>query len=76
MSKRVVDARANSKGNITAVRFAGNSTFTPAETAYRMAKRGQIENVHAVDRSGARPHIRSNPDGKVGNNLDTMAGDQ
>ncbi len=73
--KRIVAARANSKGNITAVKLSGNRSYTPLRTAYRMAKRGEIVNAHAVTRKGAKRHIRSNPDGRTSNNLDTMAGD-
>lgn len=73
--KRIIDARADSEGDITHVRFKGNSRFTSVDTAYKMAKRGDIENAHAVDREGAKPHIRTNPDHRKANNLDDMAGD-
>lgn len=73
--RRIVDARADGEGDITHVRFAGNSKFTPVATAIPMAERGQIENAHAVHRSNAKVHLRTNPDGREANNLDTMAGD-
>ncbi|MEJ7777016.1 MAG: DUF3892 domain-containing protein [Sphingomicrobium sp.] len=75
MVKKVVDAKANSKGNITAVRLSGNSGFTPVETAMRMADKGQLENAHSVNRAGAKPHLRTNPNKKTSDNLDDMAGD-
>lgn len=75
MGKKVVDAQADAKGNITAVKLSGNSGFTPLETAMRMADRGQIDNAHSVHRAGAKPHLRTNPDGVSRNNLDDLAGD-
>jgi Protein of unknown function (DUF3892) len=72
--KKVVDAKADEKGNITAVLLKGNSTFTPIATAVDMARKGKIENARAVKHEGG-DYLRTNPDGKVGNNLDEMAGD-
>ncbi|MCX8905891.1 DUF3892 domain-containing protein [Vibrio parahaemolyticus] len=48
MTKKIIDAKQDSKGNITQVRFEGNSGFTSLDTAMRMADRGQIENAHTV----------------------------
>ena len=73
--RRVVDARADAEGDITHVRLDGNERFTPVETAMRMAERGDISNAHPVHRRNAKPHLRTNPDGKRANNLDDMAGD-
>jgi len=73
--KRVVDARANSEGDITHVRISGNSNFTPVEAAMRMADRDELANAHTVRRSNAKPHLRTNPDGAKRNNLDYWAGD-
>ena len=73
--RRIVDARADSKGNITQVRLDGNARFTPVKTAIPMADRGQIENAHVVRRANAQTHLRTNPDKSSCNNLDTMAGD-
>lgn len=76
MSKRIiVDARADSDGNIEAVRFAGNTNFTSIEQALPMAERGEIENTHAVYANDKKPHLRTNPDCSTANNLDEMAGD-
>lgn len=73
--KRIVDARADSEGDITHVRFRGNQNFTTVKTAIPMADRGEIENAHVVRRSGAKTHLRTNPDGRERNNLDYWAGD-
>ena len=40
MGKKVIDAKEDSKGNITAARLSGNSSFTPVETAIKMADKG------------------------------------
>lgn len=76
MTRKVVDARADSKGNITHVRLDGNSRFTGVKTAMGMADRGELSNAHSVRRANATPHLRTNPDGKTRNNLDDMAGDR
>ncbi len=76
MSKKVVAARADSDGDITAIRLKGNITFTPLETAIRMADNGQIENVHVVRPTKGRPYLRTNPNGKERDNLDYLAGDR
>ncbi|MGF1719551.1 DUF3892 domain-containing protein [Vibrio kyushuensis] len=73
MTKKIIDAKQDSKGNITQVRFDGNSGFTSLDTAMRMAERGQIENAHTVHAKDKKPHLRTNPDRKKGNNLDEMA---
>jgi hypothetical protein len=73
--RRVVDARANSEGDITGVRLQGSARFIPVEQAVRMADRGELSNAHAVHRRSGKPYLRTNPDGKKANNLDEMAGD-
>ena len=74
--RKVVDARADDDGDITHVRFQGNQRFTPVSQAMAMADRGEIENAHTVhNRDGSPRYLRTNPDGKKGNNLDDMAGD-
>ena len=75
MARKVVDARADEMGNITAVLLEGNSRFTSQKTAIGMAERGEIENTHAVHPQGGDPYLRSNPDSKKRNNLDEMAKD-
>ena len=73
--RKVVDARADAEGDITHVRLEGNQRFTSVEKAMEMADRGEISNAHSVHRRNAKPHLRTNPDGKRSNNLDDMAGD-
>lgn len=71
----VVGARADKDGDITHVLVQGNQRYTPVQQAMNMADRGELSNAHAVRSNVAKDHLRSNPDGKTGNNLDTMAGD-
>ena len=73
--KRIVDARADSEGDITHVLFEGNSRFISVETAIPMADRGEIENTHVVRARDKKVHLRTDPDGRKSNNLDDMAGD-
>lgn len=73
--KKIVDARADSEGDITHVLFKGNSRFTSVKTAIPMADRDEIENTHVVRASDKKVHLRTNPDGRKRNNLDDMAGD-
>lgn len=73
--RRVVDARADSKGNIEAVLLEGNSRFTAVEKAVELADRGELENAHAVHPKGKTAHLRANPNSRTGDNLDSMAGD-
>lgn len=74
--KEIADARADSDGDITHVKFKGNSNFTPVERAIPMAERGEIKNTHVVHpRDGRKTHLRTDPDGRKRNNLDDMAGD-
>ena len=76
MGKKVIDEKQDNKGNITAVQLSGNSSFTPIETAMKMADRGQIDNAHTVrPKNGTKPYLRTNPDNQKGNNLDDMAKD-
>jgi hypothetical protein len=71
-AKKIVDAQQDSKGNIKSVLFEGNKTFTPKETAIKMAEQGKIDAV-AVHPKGKEPHLRTKPDGKEKNNLDYLA---
>ena len=74
--KTIIDAKADSDGDITHVKFKGNTNFTSVDKAIPMADRGDVDNVHVVRRKGAKAHLRTNPDGTKGNNLDNMAGDK
>lgn len=70
--KSIIEARADSKGNITAVKIQGNHGFTPLETAIRMTMKGKIDAVVVTPRV-AKIHIRTRPDDTTENNLDEMA---
>ncbi|MGB3625128.1 MAG: DUF3892 domain-containing protein [Henriciella sp.] len=74
--RKIVDARADKDGDITHVRFDGNERYTSVDRAMPMADRGEIENTHVVRRSNAKPHLRTNPNGRDRDNLDRMAGDE
>jgi 4-hydroxy-L-threonine phosphate dehydrogenase PdxA len=73
--KKIVDAKANQKGNITHVKLEGNQRFTPLETAIKLTKKGKVDAV-VVKPSNAKEYLRTRPDGQFSNNLDDMAGDK
>lgn len=74
--RKVVDARADSEGDITHVLIEGNTKFTSVETAMNMADNGELSNAHSVrGNPNAKDHLRTNPDGIHGNNLDHFVGD-
>lgn len=75
MGKKIIDALNAPDGTIAKVKLSGNSNWTPVDTAMRMADKGQINNAHTVRRTNAKPHLRTNPDGKERNNLDYLADD-
>ena len=72
--KKIVDAQNDSDGNIKSVLLEGNKTFTPIETAIRMAENEKIDAV-AVHPVKAKNHLRTNPDNIKKNNLDELAKD-
>jgi ABC-type tungstate transport system permease subunit len=73
--KTIEDARADDNGNIKEVKFAGNKTFTPLDTAIRMAEQGKVDAVVVHQKDGDK-YLRTRPDGDTKNNLDTMAGNK
>jgi len=73
--RKIVDARADEKGNIEAVKFQGNKNFTAVGRAIPIVEREGSPNAHVVRPRGAKTHLRTNPDGRKTNNLDEMAGD-
>jgi hypothetical protein len=72
--KKIIDAKNDSDGNVKSVLLQGNKTFTPIETAIRMADKGKIDAV-AVHPLKAKDHIRTKPDDIKNNNLDELAKD-
>lgn len=73
--RKIVDAKADDKGNIKAVKIQGNETFTPLDTAIRMTEKGKVDAVVVKQKDGEK-HLRTRPDSKKGNNLDDLAGDK
>lgn len=73
--RKIIDARNASDKTISHVKLEGNQRFIPVKTAIEMAKRGDIDGAHVVNRTGAKIHLRTNPDGKERNNLDYLADD-
>ena len=73
--RKVVDARNASDHTVSHVKLDGNKNWTSVDTAIRMADRGELNNAHAVRRANAKPHLRTNPDGRERNNLDYLAED-
>ena len=75
MSKKrqAIDARKDAKGNITQVLLDGNQNFTPINTVINMTENEQVDLV-VVNKEGKK-HLRTRPDSKEDNNLDTMAND-
>ena len=76
MAKKIVNATSDSKGRTTSVKLSGNKTYTPIDRAIGMAERGEIKNAHAVYPKCGKPYLRTNPDGKSKNNIDTLSGDK
>lgn len=70
--KKIVDAKNDSNGNVSAVKLEGNSTYTPIDIAIKMAEIGKVDAV-VVNPKNGRKHLRSKPDGKKKNNLDQLA---
>jgi len=71
--RKIVDAIADSEGNITGVKLEGNQNFTPLETAIRMAEQGKIDAVVVNTEKGGK-YLRTRPDDETQNNLGTLAG--
>lgn len=76
MDRKIVDAHADSRGNIEAVKLEGNKTFTSVKKAIEMTKRGEISGAHVVTPKTGKEYLRSNPDNQSRNNLDDLAGDR
>ncbi len=70
--RKIVDAKNDSKGNVSYVKLEGNTNYTSIDTAIGMAERGHIDAV-VVNPSNAKKHLRQRPDGNERNNLDYLA---
>ncbi len=73
--RKVVDERQGDDGNVSHVKLEGNQNFTRIDRAIEMAEKGKLENVHVVNQQDGSQYLRTNPDGEIQNNLDTMAQD-
>ena len=71
--KKVIDAKADDKGKIIAVKIEGNKSFTNIDTAVKMAENGKFSNVIAVHPQNGPAYLRAKPDDRKSNNLDEMA---
>jgi ABC-type amino acid transport substrate-binding protein len=71
VKKKIENAKADENGNIKAVKFKGNETYTPIETAIRMTENGQVDAV-VVNRRNGDKYLRTRPDNQIQNNLDDM----
>jgi hypothetical protein len=72
--RKIVAAKADKKGNISAVKLEGNSNFTSIETAKRMTQSGQIDAVYVEANRNTVDHIRQRSNNIECDNLDDMAG--
>ena len=72
--RKIVDAKADKKGNIIAVRLDGNKNLTSIEIAKRMTKAGKVDAVYVNASPNVIDHIRQRPNNKQNDNLDDMAG--
>ncbi|MDX2369169.1 MAG: DUF3892 domain-containing protein [Colwellia sp.] len=72
--RKIVAAKADSNGNISAVKLDGNSNFTSIDTAKRMTQNGQIDAVYVEATRNTVDHIRQRPNNIECDNLDDMVG--
>ncbi len=73
--KEIIDAKKDSEGKISGVKFKGNTIFTNIDTAIKMAEKDQIKNVNVSTSSNGEKYIRTNRDKSKKNNLTEMAKD-
>ncbi len=69
--RKVVDAKANAAGKITAVKLEGNKNFTSLEKAINMTENGDVDLV--VVNVKDKKHLRTRPNEKTKDNLDDLA---
>jgi hypothetical protein len=72
--RKIVAAKADKKGNISAVKLEGNSNFTSIETAKKMTQDGKIDAVYVEAHHNTKAHIRQPRNNSQLDNLDDMAG--
>ena len=72
--RKIVDAIADDKGNISTVKLNGNSNFTSIDTALRMTQNGKIDAVYVGSHHNTKAHLRQPRNNSKLDNLDDMAG--
>ncbi|MDX2368028.1 MAG: DUF3892 domain-containing protein [Colwellia sp.] len=72
--RKIVDAKADEKGNISAVKLEGNSNFTSMEIAQKMTLDGKIDAVYVGAHHNTKSHLRQQGNNSQLDNLDDMAG--
>lgn len=73
MGKKIIDAREDKNGNIGAIRFEGNTNFTKLDKAIEMTKAKRVDGANVSTSKNGNEYIRTNPNGSVKDNLDTLA---
>jgi hypothetical protein len=73
--RKINDARSDKSGRTTHVRFEGNKRYTPVDKAIPIVERGEVSNAHVVRPKGKEPYIRTNPNQRQADNIDSMSGD-
>ncbi|MFT5298161.1 MAG: hypothetical protein ACI9YH_004208 [Colwellia sp.] len=71
--RKVINAKEDKNGNISAVLIEGNTNFTNLNTAKKMAMNKKIDLVYVKPSKNATDYVRQKPDTKKSNNLDDMA---
>ncbi len=69
--RRVTKVRQDKDGDITHVLIDGNTRMTPLDQAVKIAERGGLKDVHAVQGENKK-FLRSDPNGKETDNLDNL----
>lgn len=72
--RKIIDAKADSKGNISAVKLEGNSNFTSMKIAKKMTRNGKVDAVYVQAHHNTKAHLRQPRNNSKLDNLDDMAG--
>lgn len=72
--RKIIDAKADSKGNISAVKLEGNSNFTSMKIAKKMTQDGKVDAVYVQAHHNTKAHLRQPRNNSKLDNLDDMAG--
>jgi hypothetical protein len=72
--RKIVDAKADKKGNISAVKLQGNKNFTSIKIAQKMTQDGKVDAVYVGSYHNTKAHLRQPGNNSQLDNLDDMAG--